>query len=47
MGEIWILPLVGAFSVFPLWLIEQFLPWPWLIEELFKLFVVLKIRKGG
>ena len=48
MDQAWLAVLLSAFSIFPLWLIEQILPYPWLIEELFKLllvsYVVLRVR---
>ncbi len=45
MDEAWLVILVAAFSVFPLWLVEQFLPGPVLIEEVTKLLLVLYIAK--
>jgi len=38
-----ILYLYCLFAPFPLWLIEQLLPYPYLIEELFKYFIVKNI----
>lgn len=35
-----ILSLICLFSPFPLWLLEQILPYPHLLEELFKFFLV-------
>lgn len=35
-----LLPLYSAISIFPLWIIEQFLPYPYLIEELVKAFLI-------
>lgn len=35
-----ILTILCLFAPFPLWLIEIFLPYPYIIEELFKFFVV-------
>lgn len=31
-----LLPLISSFSVFPIWLLEQVIPYPYLIEELTK-----------
>jgi len=48
MDQAWLAVLLSAFSIFPLWLIEQILPYPFLIEEVFKLllvsYVVLRVR---
>ncbi len=51
MEAIVFMPLVAAFSVFPIWVVEQYLPAPWLVEELAKLVLVLyvvrlKLTKG-
>ena len=35
-----LVPLINAFAVFPLWLIERLIPYPFLLEEIFKYFVV-------
>lgn len=37
MRQHFLLPLFTAFSIFPLWIIEQVFPFPFLIEEVFKL----------
>lgn len=46
MGENILLPLFAAVGVFFLWLVELFLPYPWLIEEFFKFFLVAYAVKG-
>jgi hypothetical protein len=46
MNNLSLLPLLAAFSTFPLWLIEQFLPYPWFIEELVKYFFSLQIYRS-
>jgi hypothetical protein len=38
--EIALLFVVSLFSPFPLWLVQQFLPFPHFIEEIFKFFLV-------
>ncbi|OIN91665.1 hypothetical protein AUJ42_01420 [Candidatus Collierbacteria bacterium CG1_02_44_10] len=46
MNYLSLLPLIAAFSIFPLWLIEQYLPYPWFIEELLKYFFNLQINRS-
>lgn len=45
MGNILIVPLLAAFAVFPLWLVESVLPWPWLVEEVFKLWLIWQLKE--
>lgn len=46
MYPVSLLPIVSAFLVFPIWAIEQFLPFPWIVEELAKyLFLLLFIKQ--
>lgn len=40
MSENILLILFSAFSVFPLWILEQFVPYPFIVEELTKFFLV-------
>lgn len=40
MGENLVIPLFAAAGVFFLWLVELFLPFPWVVEELFKFLLV-------
>jgi len=45
MIPISILPLIAAFSIFPIWIIEQLIPFPWLVEELVKYFsLILSVK---
>ena len=49
MGENLLIPLFAAAGVFFLWAVELFFPFPWVIEELFKFFLVgyvVKKRHG-
>jgi len=39
------LPLVSSLSVFPIWIIEQFLPYPWLVEESIKWIIIILLAK--
>ncbi len=45
MEAIVFMPLVAAFSVFPIWIVEQYLPVPWLVEELVKFVMVLYVAR--
>jgi hypothetical protein len=40
-----LLPLLSAFSVFPLWFLEKLLPFPYLLEEILKFSLVFFILK--
>ena len=46
MNHLSLLPLFAAFSILPLWLIEQILPYPWFIEELLKYFFSLQVNRS-
>ena len=45
MGNYLVFPLVSAVSVFFFWLVELWLPYPWLVEEVFKFVLVVQIRQ--
>lgn len=48
MGGNLVIPLFAAAGVFFLWLVELFLPYPWVIEELFKFLLVwYVVKKSG